>query len=1642
MQYIVRVKTNFRFTRIWFMRLRCVVGLMTGALLFAIAALASASSLREQDSMSAALVPQLGHSRSVHSVAYSPDGGRIASAGDEGTAQVWDAVSGEVVAILEGHEGPVRSVVYSPESDRIATAGVDGMARVWDADNGEVVATLVGHDGPVQSVAYSSDGDRIATAGVDGMVRVWDAGNGELVATLVGHDGPVQSVAYSPDGDRIAAAGANGMVRVWDAGNGELVATLVGHDGSVQSVAYSPDGDRIAAAGVDGIVRVWDADNGEVVATIVGQEGPVQSVVYSPSGGRIATAGFDGMVRIWDALSGTVVAVLEGHAGSVNSVAYNQDGRRIASSGDDGTVRVRDVASGDEVAILRGISPPLISAVVLSPNAELVAVATEDHEIRFWNVESGTEVHTLTGHLEEVEQLSFSRDGEQIIAVGPLMTTVWNVESGRSFGTIRVKNAVSVAYSPDGKRLVAAGEDGLVRMWDAANGELMRTLDRKGGAVQLVVYSPDGRYIAGAGGELFSDETVRVWDAANGELVATFERIGARVRSIVYSPDGRYIASGHSEQKDIDGASKLVHDVRVWNALNGELVRTFEIHDGESRSDISVAYSPNGRHIATGNDGTVEVWDVESRERIATLDSRGARIWSLAYSPDGRYIAAGSLDGTVRMWDVATRDGVTLESPDSQVGPVTYSPDGRHIAAGGNDGTVIVWDVESGDQVAALRNDDLVWSLAYSPDGLHIASGSRMGTLRVWDVESGAAVPRFTGHDIVSVTYNSDRGRFASVGTDGIVREWDADSGEMTAPLGGDGESARSVAYSPDGGRIATTGLHGVVQVWDVDRTELVAVLEGDDLPIQSAVFSRDGRRIVTAGLDGVVRVWDSNSGEEVAVLEGEGGSVQSVVYSPDGGRFAAAGFNGVVRVWDADSAEEVAILNGIQGSVRSIVYSADGRRIAVSHHDGTVWSWDVATSDLLAIWSVSRRQSSIWLSDRNRSDPHLTVQLLSSEDWITYQRGHLAYVASPNAGDERNGLVRIRFDHAHCGLCATLGSSDRPLYALEWYESELRNENGTIREELSDPPSPIYPKVVRMVATLVLALVIRYAVPAAALAVIFPLLYQRWTKSKQRRRLEAFSQPILRDVRRFFAQAGATVSVSEDYSLIVRGAPHPLQSYTPLPALIATEAPTEADIQKLMQARSPEQETSDHAGLLIYVEAPDALARLAMCTARLGDGFIVIPIPHAEVTLALRKSASDALLFEYSNRYLPGADLFDDRHSISDTLTFFGRAQLLSRLREELIRSRQSVGLFGLRKSGKTSVLLQLRFALQRRTPSHPVVYCDLQLYGERAYYGSDIFNDILKQICELIDGERSGRAPRFSVFPSDTPAAMLVSKFADRVMTLVGILRHIGFAVPILCFLDEVERILPTNEDSLEKVREFNAFFGALRGLGQQHRAMTLLVADVVPDCNRINHWPQRGATTNPVYTYFKEIFLAPLTLDESVTMLRDLGGLMGRRFDDCTVQRIHRESNGHPFVARQLASVLCSEVSDEGRAVIRWSKARRYIEEPFRYAPVRSANLKEYCRTGVLDEVERRGLLAANTVLRYLAMHGPGVAVTENVLRARLIEMHGEGDLLDALAWLESVGLVVREEVGEGFCYKVMPLLSRWLRVESERDGLRRL
>ncbi|KIJ53127.1 hypothetical protein M422DRAFT_78551, partial [Sphaerobolus stellatus SS14] len=310
-----------------------------------------------------------GHTSLVLSVAFSPDGKRIASGSCDNTIRIWDAETGENVGKpLKGHTSWVLSVAFSPDGKCIASGSADNTIRIWDAETGEnnVGEPLKGHTSLVLSVAFSPDGKCIASGSHDNTIRIWDAETGENVGEpLKGHTSWVLSVAFSPDGKHIASGSHDHTIRIWDVESGENVGEpLKGHTSSVQSVAFSPDGKRIASGSHDHTIRIWDAETGENVGEplkghtslvlsvafspdetgenvgepLKGHTSLVQSVAFSPDGKWIASGSHDHTIRIWDAETGENVGEpLKGHTSSVVSVAFSPDGKRIASGSYDNT---------------------------------------------------------------------------------------------------------------------------------------------------------------------------------------------------------------------------------------------------------------------------------------------------------------------------------------------------------------------------------------------------------------------------------------------------------------------------------------------------------------------------------------------------------------------------------------------------------------------------------------------------------------------------------------------------------------------------------------------------------------------------------------------------------------------------------------------------------------------------------------------------------------------------------------------------------------------------------------------------------------------------------------------------------------------------------------------------------------------------------------------------------------------------------------------------------------------------------------------------------------------------------------------------------------------------------------------------------
>jgi tetratricopeptide (TPR) repeat protein len=539
-------------------------------------------------------------------------------------------------------------------------------------------------------------------------------------------------------------------------------------------------------------------------------------------------------------------------------------------------------------------------------------------------------------------------------------------------------------------------------------------------------------------------------------------------------------------------------------------------------------------------------------------------------------------------------------------------------------------------------------------------------------------------------------------------------------------------------------------------------------------------------------------------------------------------------------------------------------------------------------------------------------------------------------------------------------------------------------------------------------------------------------------RELSKVGGQVLVTIQQFLEKAGAALRRRGDRGLEVISAPlSKLTSFVPLPVLLTSNSPADEDVAELAQSFQPSSGNQQWmAGILFYHQPPDALALNRMAEAQLRNRFITIPIPIAAAERALSANADcRSLLAEFAERYLPGANLFDDRNAISDTATFFGRTELLHRLEEDLLKY-QGLGLFGLRKSGKTSVLLQLALILQQ----HPVVHLDLQWYGGKLRFGAELFNEIIQRLSALLDARILESAPRFEPFARDVAAADVAHEFKQRVSVLAEKLQESGYRSPIVCLLDEVERILPLPEDSREKVEEFNAFFGALRALCQQERRLSLLVTDVHPDCNRINQWTQTGVPTNPVFKFFKEVFLTPFTAEDTATMLISIGRLMGckQAFDDETLAQIYQASGGHPFIARQLASLLSQKASLKEHQTISWAAAQRYLDKALTY----SSTLKDYIGAGIWGDLEKRQFGSAMTVLEALSCRKDSDEWTsEAILRRQFGNQFTENQLLDALQWLEAVGLIEREEATDFDRYRIhLPLLSHWLRMNLSIEEVR--
>jgi WD40 repeat protein len=942
-----------------------------------------------------------GHTHDVTDAIFSPDGERIYTAAKEEAIRVWDATSGQQLMTLTGRGTNFMSLVFDDDGTCLAAADRNGVT-VWDVATGQTVLTartvncgalafnadrnrLVGMETDglltgwdvvgasaelaelttadrINDVALSPDGSRIVSAGaaerapgqtvaryisgqeiLAGELILWDTATGREITKLAESAHELVSVDFSPDGERIVAGGNSGSVAMWDARSGRKMVAFEGHTEYfkdlpivIRSVAFSPDGRWILSGGgkdrgdaTPGELKLWDALNGRELASFEGHQGPIICAAFRPDGKQIVSAARvgrkPGEVKVWDPGSGHLLSDLSGHRGAVGCVAYSPDGRRIVTAGPT-SVRVWD---SDDGQLAYAIADTACNRVWFGPDNRRMIGQTTDGKLQVWDAASGQLLLALAGDAEKMSPLMVSGDGRQLVAIGGkrgdgrVIRTREAVPGAMFSSQANVARVHDVAVSPDGSWFACGGgfwldQPGEVWLLDATTGQDFLRLTGHATEVNQVAISPDGKCLASASGNFLEDGEIRLWDIKTGQPLREFRTEKQQVLGLAFSPDGNQLFAG------------TLHGWSIWDTTTGNEIANGEQHESWQHC----FFAADGEHcIASG--GALRLVHATTGRVIDQMEA-STQVRSLDVSPDGRWVACadhGVLDATTGQQRCELRSRY-----------VAFSHDGQKILGGGR--SLQLLDAVTGREIRTLRQEGYYSSPAFGPDDQWGIADDTDG-IGLWDFATGRERLRIPEEHLTSVAI-SPNGRWIAGGGGkwgeaGVVKLWDARTGELVLDLTGHADPVNCVAFSPDSQRLVSGSKDLTVRIWDTTTGEQTSKWTGHKEEVKSVAFSLDGKSIVSSAYgtgsvtSGEIKLWDVTTGKELAKFSGVLNRVDCVRFSPDGARIFSGGTT--TRVWDAATGRELHRLLDDTGGFGFIASTEDRSKfICLRRQALTVW--------------------------------------------------------------------------------------------------------------------------------------------------------------------------------------------------------------------------------------------------------------------------------------------------------------------------------------------------------------------------------------------------------------------------------------------------------------------------------------------------------------------------------------------------------------------------------------------------------------------------------------------------------------------------------------------------------------------------------
>lgn len=619
----------------------------------------------------------------------------------------------------------------SPRSD-----GVDPWLLTWLESQRASVPGITHADGILEILAVTADGRREAVQDQEGRICIQPRGGGERV-TLEGHRGRLNTVVFDEAGDRVAALAQTGHLTLWNATDGRLMGRIAGPDDGVEVFQFSPDGGSIAVVvnrrrRLQEIV-VHDTSSGSLLATLSRSHEPGSPVLdhagtlfaFSPDGARIVTALREHDLRVWRTTDGTLVGTLRGHAAPVTTLSFSPDGRQIASGAGNGAVHLWN-AESLELEHLRLGHETAVTAIAFHPDGETLATGEHGGAVRMWSRSAARPLATLP-HAGELKAVAFSPEGSRVaVAVSDRdAVDIWHARAIERLRSLPLdgRSVAQLAFAPRGELLAAAcgrnGEDGDVLVWDARDGRLLATLAGHVRGAESVAFSPDGTRLLTTSRE----KVATVWEPRTG-------------RRLMASAAG--VRSDHSRVGAVFGlgGSRMAYQMpELFDVDTGEAV----VRLAPQGQTTALAASRDGHLLAAGGAiGVVYVSDFTSGKRLAKLPGHADSVNVLDFSPDGSRIASGSLDGTIRLWDVHTGGELrAFHGHEGSLAALAFTPDGQRLVTGSTDGTIRIWQVEGGHELFSLPSrPQHPAAFALSPVGDLLVTDSNAGGIRVWGLSN------------------------------------------------------------------------------------------------------------------------------------------------------------------------------------------------------------------------------------------------------------------------------------------------------------------------------------------------------------------------------------------------------------------------------------------------------------------------------------------------------------------------------------------------------------------------------------------------------------------------------------------------------------------------------------------------------------------------------------------------------------------------------------------------------------------------------------------------------------------------------------------------------------------------------------------